>query len=282
MMTRHVWIRTALATLTFGISAYAQQASVGGDAALGTGASGNVDAEAAPAPAPVAAPAMAAPAPVAVTPAVETLSDHDAMVGRLAFGYLGYTRLPFGAIGNVDANFPANYAVAPIIGIRYWLGQRMGIDAGLGVTTTFGSQKQESGGQSVSTNATAPTGLAIHFGVPLALSSAKHFSFQIIPEMNLGYAQQALTVAGVENELSGIHFDMGARIGGELHFGFIGVPELSLVGAVGLRLDMNQTKTETKGATPVTFSDGRTEIATHVNGNPWDIFTSSISAFYYL
>ncbi|HEY5962048.1 MAG TPA: hypothetical protein VIV60_36075, partial [Polyangiaceae bacterium] len=221
MMTRHVWLPTTLATLTFGISAFAQQASVGGEATLGTGASGNAAAEAAPAPAPVAAPAVAAPAPVAAAPAVETLSDHDAVVGRLAVGYLGYTRLPFGAVGNVNNNFPATYAVAPIIGIRYWLSQRMGIDAGLGVTTTFGSQKVESGGQSISTNATAPTGLAVHFGVPLALSSAKHFSFQIIPEMNLGYAQQALTdAAGVENELSGIHFDIGARVGGELHFGF--------------------------------------------------------------
>jgi hypothetical protein len=266
---------------------------MGGDssAALGLDASASANAPAAASPAPAATPAAAAPAPVAVAPAAETLSDHDAVVGRLAFGYLGYSRLPYGAIGqlgtggfqpDVNSNFPSTYAVAPIIGIRYWLGQRMGIDAGLGITTTFGSNKVEPVGSSVSTNATAPTGLAIHFGVPLALSSAKHFSFQIIPEMNLGYAQQAVTISGVEVDLSGIHFDMGARLGGELQFGFIGVPELSLVGAVGLRLDMNQTKTEVKGAAPVTITDGRTEISTHVNGNPWDIFTSSISAFYYL
>lgn len=207
------------------------------------------------------------------------------MVGRLAVGYLGFVSIPFGSLDGIGVNEPGadQIASAPVVGIRYWLNPSVGIDAGLGVTTTFGTEKAESLGVSTSTNATAPTGLAVHFGLPLALKAVKHYAFQIIPEVNIGYAQQAIpnqaATLGIDH--SGLHLDIGARAGAEVHFGFIGIPELSLVGSVGLRVDVNQTKTENK-ATNVTTKSTRTVIHTTVGNEPWDMFVGNISAFYYL
>jgi hypothetical protein len=286
---------TVLFSITLQQASFAQQASVADDPAANASVAAQpalsaVTQPAAPAypePAPAQAAAAQPKAPVEV-PDVETraTSDHDAMVGRLAVGYLGFVRIPFGALASLDLNEPtgpAQYALAPVVGVRLWLNSTLGIDAGLGVTTTFGTHKSESPGVSNSTNATAPTGLAVHFGLPLALKAAKHYAFQLIPEANIGYAQQAIPnpETNLGTDLSGLHLDIGARAGAEVHFGFIGVPELSLVGSVGLRVDVNQTKTENK-ATNVTDKDTRTVVHTTVGNNPWDIFMGSISAFYYL
>lgn len=291
-MKRSVSAAIALATSTFGFAAFAQQAGVAADgtAAVGTGTTGVTAAAApAPAPAPAAAPAVA-PAPAPVADVAVGGSDHDAMAGHLALGYLGFMNIPVGAIGNPNSNVFATTA-APIVGMRYWLNSGMGIDAGLGLTTTFGSTKTEAAGLSTSVNATAPTGIGVHFGVPIALSAARHYAFEIIPEMNLAYAQQAISTEANNNggalDLSGLHVDLGARAGAEIHFGFIGVPELSLVGSIGLRASINQGKTEQSpppGTAGVTAkaTDTRTVIETTVGNNPWDIFTGNISAFYYL
>ena len=43
-----------------------------------------------------------------------------------------------------------------------------------------------------------------------------------------------------KTDFSGIRFDVGARTGFELFFGFIGIPELSLSATVGLQFEMLQ------------------------------------------
>jgi hypothetical protein len=287
---------TMLATTTIGLSALAQplpgeaptRAAV--DTPRGVSAEEPVAAPAEPAPAavPVAAPAAAAPAeaPAAAAPAPDVAGDHDAMVGRLAIGYLGYVNIPYGSMASQDANFSSSSASAPVIGMRLWFNQMLGIDAGVGITTTFGTHKtQNVDGTTTSTNATAPTGFAVHFGVPLAIKAAKHYAFEVIPEANFGYAQMSISnpASNAGTDYSGTHFDVGARAGAEIHFGFIGIPELSLVGSVGLRVDIHQTKTTARtGSTTLTNEDTRTIIGTTVNNKPWDIFLGNISALYYL
>ena len=291
MMKRYVWAATMLATSTVGFSALGQQAAATGETstAVGVGTTGNVSAEATQAAAPSQAAAAApanAPAAAPAADAAAAGSDHEAMVGRIAFGYLGYVNIPYGEMGGAGPNFSPAAAVAPVIGMRLWLNSTLGIDAGLGLTTTFGTHQAPdptTAGATVSTNATAPTGLAVHFGMPLALKAARHYTFEIIPEMNIGYAQQAISSGANGQDLSGLHLDIGARAGAELHFGFIGIPELSLVGSVGLRADINQTKTETRvGNNTTTVKDSRTVIQTTVGDNPWNIFVGNVSAFYYL
>src|SRR5512145_1441738 len=162
-MNRYVWAATILATSTFGASALAQQATATGEgaAAAGPGTTTSVTAEAtAPAPAPVAAPVAPVPPPpaVEVEPAPAGNTDHDGVVGHIAFGFMGYDNIPYGAMASADTNATTTTAKAPVIGMRLWLSRSLGIDAGLGFTTTFGThQEQAADGTTTSTNATAPT-----------------------------------------------------------------------------------------------------------------------------
>src|SRR6185436_9640474 len=78
----------------------------------------------------------AAPAPQAQ--ATQGDSDHDAMIGHLAVGFLGRRNM---RIGNDPAGNAPTYdnVDAPVIGIRYWIDQMLGLDLGLGFTSQSGS-----------------------------------------------------------------------------------------------------------------------------------------------
>jgi hypothetical protein len=84
---------------------------------------------------------------------------------------------------------------------------------------------------------------------------------------------------GPVNDLSGIHLDIGARAGGEVQFGFIGIPELSLQAGVGLAFSYDHSKQTQPGG--ASNSRNTTSFGTSVGNNPWNIFTSNIAALYY-
>jgi len=238
-------------------------------------------AAAAPAPPPQPAPAaadasastsgsaqvgMALPGAAPQAAAVAGSSDHDAVVGRLAVGYLGRT-MAFTGLPN------AVPVATPVIGVRYWLSDMLGIDAGIGVGISSGSTKTAAG---VSTDQPSWHAFMLHGGVPLSLASAGHFSFQIVPEMNLGFGGSSATAAGMDVSTSAFHFDIGARAGAEIHFGFINVPQLSLQGSVGVRMNIDSTSDDPGDGGSSAFS-----LATTVGDNPWNIFTSNVAALYY-
>jgi hypothetical protein len=212
---------------------------------------------------------MALPGAAPQAAAVAGTSDHDAVVGRLAVGYLGRNGV---AIPGLAGGGGATVIPTPVIGVRYWLSDMLGIDAGLGFGLTSGSA--ETGGMSVDNPSWHL--FMIHGGVPLSLASAGHFSFQIVPELNLGFAGASTEVAGMDVSVSGFHLDVGARAGAEIHFGFINVPQLSLQGSVGLRMNMDSTGTDPGDNSTSNFS-----LATTVGDNPWNIFTSNVAALYY-
>ena len=284
--SRFILATTAATAFLQAFDASAQDtANVGLSAAADTSGTATADANAAtttpPPPAAAADEPVAAAAapPAAPPPAMATgESDHDAMVGHLGVGYLGMAYVPYGSIPVGTNDYPADQqAPAPVIGVRYWLDPRMGIDAGLGFSTTFGSNSTTppGGGGSTSVDAQAPTAIVLHGGLPLALMSARHYAFEIIPELNIGYASADQGTQSV----SGLHVDLGARAGAEIQFGFMGIPQLALQGSVGLRLNINRTKTEPDGGANVTSS--RTVIATTVYDNPWNIFAGNVAALYY-
>jgi hypothetical protein len=199
----------------------------------------------------------------------------------LAVGYLGFSYVPYGYLESLGNDYPdAQIARAPVVGVRYWFSPTLGLDAGLGLTTTFGSNSIPNGdGSTTSTDANAPTAFVLHGGLPIAFAAGRHYTFELIPEVNFASAQAAIP----DGDMSGIHFDLGARVGSEIHFGFIGIPQLALQASVGLRVDMNQTKTEvtTAGVTQKATSS-RTVVGTTVYDNPWNIFLGNVSALYYL
>lgn len=271
-------------------------------------------AEAAPAPAevaPAAEPAPPPPPPPAATAtattggeatatggiearggaaeAVATGSDHDQMVGSFAVGYLGRRTVAFGTGSALGAGGIArDVAQAPVIGIRFWATPLLGIDAGVGFALIDAGKIEDDSTIAGVTTATeadlAPlTAFIFHAGVPLALSNTGHFSFQLVPEINVGFASQTVQPAvNAEDKSTGFTFDIGARGGAEVHFGFIGVPQLALQGSVGLLYRYENWKVEsTNAADQATHSETRGNFTTTVYDNPWNIFMSNVAALYY-
>jgi len=215
--------------------------------------------------------------------AAEGESDHDQMIGRFAIGYLGRDAVPL-AGGNVAPGGPGiTFVPAPIIGIRYWLDQMIGLDIGVGFFTEGGSSEfQPPAGASQSEDVAGRTAFAVHAGVPLSLASAGHFSFQIVPEANIGYATQTRELNPGELRNSGFGMDIGARAGAEIHFGFMGIPQLSLQGTVGARIEFVTVESVAEVAgTEASATQSANQFHTTVEEEPWDAFTGSIAALYY-
>ena len=131
------------------------------------------------------------------------------------------------------------------------------------------------------------TGIGLHAGVPLALAYTKHFTFELVPELTFGYASSTIKAnivagqpASPDISQSGLRFDLGGRVGGELHFGFMGVPQLSLQATVGLGFRYSSVKVSLSDNS-FSQSSGGPSFGTSVQDAPWAIFTNNVSALYY-
>lgn len=198
-------------------------------------------------------------------------TDHSRMVRTFAVGYLGQAQLLAPTPGD-----PALTAVdAPIIGGRYWFTQRMGLDAGIGFST--GGTTVTVG--DVETEEPDPFALALRVGVPFALLDTRHFVFEVVPEATFGFTSNTIEGPMADFEVGSTHFDLGARAGAEIHFGFLDIPQLALQAGVGVRFSHDSGSIDQGGDEVGSFSSAR--LATSVQGNPWDIFVGNIAALYY-
>jgi len=208
----------------------------------------------------------------AVSPAAGT--DHDRWVGRLGLGWYGVSDIPIGSAGNTVS--------APAIGVRYWLNRDLGVDAAIGFAMSSGSTTTSTQGQPDNVvDKPSQTGFLLHGGLPFALHSEEHYTFLIIPEVNVGFAsgsQKSGTPNTPDTNHSGFRLDLGARAGAEIYFGFIGIPALALEGSVGLFFTTQSGSTETG---PNKSKDSDTYIGTSSFNSPWDFFRSSVAARYY-
>lgn len=197
-------------------------------------------------------------------------TDHSRFVGDFAIGFLGVQSITIAT----DLTGGTAQVNAPVIGGRYWLDEGMGIDAGIGFV--FASSSTDSGDTSIDNP--QPAALILHGGVPFALADSQYFVFELIPELNIGFAGN--TVNDGDLKLRGFRLDIGARAGAEVHFGFIGIPQLSLQAGIGVNLAYTRVSA-TNEPTDTEASQSTTSFGTNVGNDPWDIFTSSISALYY-
>lgn len=258
----NVYARAALGLVTSGMltvglsaPAFAQEASAEAQGQVGMGLPG-ASAEA------------QATAPAGATVAIGA-SDHDMMVGHLAVGYLGRRTIQVGAPGqNGEA------VSAPVVGIRYWMDRGLGLDLGLGLMIQSSSLENAAG------EADGPNYFAaiVHGGLPLCLASSRHFAFLFVPELNIGFGSGSQETPGGDEDYSGFQIDAGARVGSEIHFGFMGLPQLSLQGSVGVLFSTSSAKSEL-GDTELTEKTTRFQTAAY--DNPWNIFTSNVAALYY-
>ena len=244
----------------------------------------------------------------------EADSDHAQYVGAFAIGYLGASEIPFvqnaavvpGQV--ITMNATATTLNAPVIGMRYWLSDLLGLDVGIGLRSYGGTITRHFADmtntveQDVDEKKVNGFGMLIHAGVPLALHAEKHWTFEVIPELNVGFSSGTIQdpnkgayvppgstpIYTNDIKLSGLRFDVGARAGTELHFGFIGVPNLSLQATVGLYFRYDKIKAKGGGnpdpnaSTPDTaYQESTVTWGTSVQDAPWSIFTKNVSALYY-
>ncbi|MDD9938774.1 MAG: hypothetical protein OXT09_34510, partial [Myxococcales bacterium] len=288
-----------MSTLLLAASAQAQVNPELGDVGASGGAELGGSAEAAGSAeggwTPPPAPSAAAPAEVDSVDAPPSPggSDHASVVGALGIGFFGVMDIPIlGCNANSACPVPSAGSVsAPTIGARYWLDEAFAVQAGLGLAIDSASFEETGGpagpvpidanGDGAGDIDPSILAFAIHGGVPLVLAHSGHFAFEVVPFLNLGIASGTIEPAmGPQTSLSGFLLELGGRVGAEIHFGFIDIPQLALMGSLGLSVRLESRSGELDGA-PTKIEQSSTRIGTDVGDDPWDIFTGGITAIYY-
>jgi len=268
------------ATSWFDATALAQQPLPPADAAPPPATDPSAPTAPATSPAPSAPPAPVTQPPVVATPvaspqpassgAASADSDFDVEARRWAIGYAGISQVPF-ALGNAGAG--ASITV-PAIGIRYWISDKVGLELALGLEWSGGSTMAAG----MSTDKDSVFGFVVQGGVPIALATHRHVSFQLMPYFAYAHGSTSTGAGFTKTDLSGQRVDIGARVGFELFFGFIGIPELALSATVGMQFESLKFSATSQG---LTSSDTTNGFSTTVQNNPWDIFAGNVAARYY-
>jgi hypothetical protein len=231
------------------------------------------DATAPPPPPAPSAPAPARAVAVDAEPAEPAgprpvASDLDVEARRWAIGYAGFSQVPVGLFPN------ATDITVPAIGFRYWSSPTFGVDLSVGFAWSGGSNTNGS----VSLAKNSVYGFIVQGGLPFALSTHRHVSFQVIPFVAIAHGETSSGTGASMIDFSGTRVDIGARTGFELFFGFIGIPQLALSTTVGVQFEARKYSSEGVG---MTGSDTTLGVSTTVQNNPWDIFTGNVAARYY-
>jgi hypothetical protein len=208
-------------------------------------------------------------------------SDHDSVVGSFGIGFFGISGIPvyYYPVAPADSAGDApldDTLSAPTLGVRYWLSSLLGIEAALGIGISSNSIDNGNG----SSDQPSFFGFALHGGLPLALAHTGHFTFEVIPDINFG-----VSTGSSEGDVSysGILFQIGGRLGAELQFGFIDVPQLSLLTSFGVHFSYESRSLSMD--TPVGSqdnSDDRIYFGTTIGSEPWRSFMGSINLIYYI
>ena len=275
---------SALGLISVAGTASAQEPATGTGTATGTATTPAVTTPAVTTPA-VTTPAAKKDEPARAAAGPDT-PDHELFERRFGIAFHGIAQTPI-ATATGGATVGTGSVTTPVVGVRYWLNKGFGIDGGIGLGFAGGSSTvKAANGTETKTDKADALGMMFHVGVPIVPAYAKHYKFLVIPELNVGFATQTIKggtpAVPSETSLSGFYFDIGARAGAEIHFGFIGVPELSLQGTVGLAFQRQSVSaTTTVAGAESSVSDGTTRIGTSLQAPPWALFTNNIAAIYY-
>lgn len=212
-------------------------------------------------------------------------TDFSKIVKTIGIGYFGQYDVPLGMSGAA-----ARTVATQLVGVRYFFSDRMGIDVGVGVGLSAGTNKSESP-TNPATSVDRPSTLAMSFkvGVPIVMLSTKHYSFFFEPQALFGFAgetQKVVTPANTaDTKHNGTRFFGGASAGALVQFGFLGIPQLTLDATVGLGLDISGGKTEQASAPGQTTvqknSFSQTGFGTFTAHQPWNIFHTNVAAIYH-
>lgn len=170
-------------------------------------------------------------------------TDHSVVVGRLGLRYFGSAQVPALSFSGGMVGTTGSEALHTV-GVRYWLNNSIGLEAGLGIGFSSGSSTRtvQTGGMTTTQSSDNPNffGLGLQVGLPIMLAEAKHLAIHLDPYLFFRFGTSGITTgvstATTDNTLSAVQFGLGANAVAELQFGFIGLPQLGLQAQFGFGL----------------------------------------------
>jgi hypothetical protein len=185
---------------------------------------------AAPAAATAAPPAAARPAPVPTADATAAPSDHDAVVEHVGIEVRRLDPVPFALALRTPNGCPVAQTTPCTVDMgaieaRYWATRNLGLAGGLALA--FG------GGRDLGRSLDTYFGIGPVVGMSLLLGNWRHLAVSASPDASIVWFRPA------GGATSTWLIDLRAAVEGELHFGFIGVPALSvgIVSGLGFRFE---------------------------------------------
>lgn len=208
-------------------------------------------------------------------------TDHSQVsFGIGFFGVESFSLVPELASENFDISL-----TMPMIGARYWLTPMIGLDVavGVGVVTrkdvntcitietgsdgTLGTVEDRACESSTRVGGiNGGFGIGLHVGLPIALKTFDHFNILVTPEVGFRYGQATAfmspTSSNLDVDFSSIALDVGVQLGGELQFGFWGVPNLAIQVNLGLALRYSTRTAKDTGANQLGVEQSGIELRT--------------------
>lgn len=217
--------------------------------------------------------------PTGVFDDAEVATDHERVVGTIGVGFLGIDEVPL-RLSDATGETSRLAIHAPVLGVRCWFGSRIGLDVGLGFGFTNTRIKIPSEGRDQ--DQLKAFAVALHAGAPISLHEGSHYTFLVVPEMTFAVSDgEVLGDTSVDDVVHrGYLFRGGARIGAEIHFGFIDVPELSLQTTVGIHYQYEKTR-QNQQSDPTSLTRSAAHFGTTLEKSPFEILSSSLMLVYY-
>jgi hypothetical protein len=167
----------------------------------------------------------------------------------------------------------------------------MGIDVGLGFALNSGSTENKAGTTTTKQDEPSTLGFSLKAGLPIVMTSSKHYAFFFEPQALFGYAGRTVKpivppggTAPPDTKHTGNRFVVGGAAGAMVQFGFIGIPQLAIDTTIGLGIDLQSSKTEAPSPadnSTVTNSRSSTTVSTLSGNQPWNIFHSNLNVVYF-
>ena len=173
-------------------------------------------------------------------PVAQTEPAGDTDHAKVSFGvsFFGVERFQITPFALTTGEDEAYSLPVTTIGVRLWVTEMIGLDVGLGLGIETSSYDDEStpGGDFLQGERDGAFALRLQVGLPVALKTYQHFNILLIPEVAFTYGATTYLDSDPDNDInvSAVALDLGVKVGGELQFGFWGVPNLSLQATVGL------------------------------------------------
>lgn len=222
-------------------------------------------------------------------------TDHDVVIGAWGLGYQGSSEVPLplaipvgrGDQAGMNPNDKLNLrqVLVPTLGLRKWFSKRRGFDAGLGIALSTGANSATYGSAKSTVDKETIFALSARAGLPFVAVDTRHMAFIVVPEANVAFATSNVAAEFDENappdvRLRGFSANLGLRAGAEVHFGFMGLPRLSLQAGVGLYVTAQWASATVSNQSLSTYD---VSVGFGSSGDPWNIFTglANLSARYY-